>query len=216
MIGCSDSCPMGIGGFLLDGFAWRLRIPPCSHIYRCTQSNNALEFLGMAINIWLATKRGKRHDCILALGDNTSAIGWLFHSSKVGPSSIYYETIQLIARKVASLLLTSECCLAAQHLQGVRNQVADLLSYYGNVRGNPHPLAYDDPDNQTLTMRFHQFYHQLIPRNFDIFQLPSDVLCWTVHVLQMFESSLIQNWKHRMKPATDTGAAGHPSSNPSD
>lgn len=208
VIACSDSCPMGIGGFLLDGFAWRVRIPTCSYIYNCNHSNNALEFLGMAINIWLAIKRGQRLDCILAIGDNTSAIGWLFHSSKLAPKSMYFETVQLISRKIASLVIDAEVCLAGQHLQGTRNDVADLLSYYGNMRGKPHPLAPDNPDNETLTMRFHQFCHQLIPRSFEINQLPNDVLSWTVQVLQTFESSLIRNSKHHTNPMTDTGDVG--------
>ncbi len=216
VIGCSDSCPMGIGGFLLDGFAWRLRIPTCSLIYQRKQSNNVLEFLGMAINIWIATKRGQKFDCILALGDNTSALGWLFHSSKIDPKSIYYDTIQLIARQVATLVMNASVCLAAQHLQGVQNDVADLLSYYGDLRGKTHPLAHDNPDNTTLTMRFHQFCHQLIPRSFAISQLPSDVLSWTALVLQTFESSLIRSSKHLTRPRIATGDAGTTSLSPSD
>jgi len=50
----SDSCPFGIGGFLLSGRAWRIRIPDSSPIYGLDIANNVLEFLGMMVTIWLA------------------------------------------------------------------------------------------------------------------------------------------------------------------
>ena len=85
----SDSCPFGIGGYsLVTGFAWRIRIPQKSIIYGSNRVNNLLEFLGMAINILLEIKDCNRggQDCILALGDNTSAVGWLHNTAKLGSS----------------------------------------------------------------------------------------------------------------------------------
>ena len=42
--------------------------------------NNILEFLGMVISVLLLIKESidVDHPCLLALGDNTSAVGWLF------------------------------------------------------------------------------------------------------------------------------------------
>ena len=88
----SDSCPFGIGGFLLSGKAWRIRIPDSSPIFGVDTANNVLEFLGMVVTIWLVILEcaalGSEQDCILALGDNTSAIGWLYKSSKLRPGSL--------------------------------------------------------------------------------------------------------------------------------
>jgi hypothetical protein len=83
----SDLCPFGIGGYsLVTGFAWRIRIPGKSIIYGSNHVNNLLEFLGTAINIQLELKYCKRgdQDCILALGDNTLAVGWLHNTAKLG------------------------------------------------------------------------------------------------------------------------------------
>jgi hypothetical protein len=50
----SDACPYGIGGYNLSGRAWRIRIPQTSPIVGHRGINSLLEFLGMAINIWLS------------------------------------------------------------------------------------------------------------------------------------------------------------------
>jgi hypothetical protein len=84
-IGISDSCPFGLGGFTWDGRAWRLRIPPSSPIYGLAEANNVLEFLVMAVTIWIVllgcAAKGLSEECILSIGDNTSAIGWIFRST---------------------------------------------------------------------------------------------------------------------------------------
>ena len=75
----SDSCPSGIGGYSLAGRAWRLLIPLHIPIRQANNINNYLEFLAMIINIWVACLEGpKSPQCLLALGDNTSTIGWVF------------------------------------------------------------------------------------------------------------------------------------------
>jgi hypothetical protein len=71
----------------VTGFAWRIQIPTGSVIYGSNLVNNLLEFLGMAINILLELRsctRGQNYS-ILALGDNTSAVGWLHNTAKLGP-----------------------------------------------------------------------------------------------------------------------------------
>ena len=85
----SDSCPFGIGGFQLDGRAWRLRIPEASPIYGQSSANNFLEFLGMVIDVWLmCLAYTERSESLLVVDDNTSAIGWMFRSIHVPVSSI--------------------------------------------------------------------------------------------------------------------------------
>jgi hypothetical protein len=65
-------------------------------------------------------------ECILALGDNTSAIGWLFKTTGVHRDSFYYDSVRMITRKVAELMLGTSHCLYSQHIRGAKNTVADM------------------------------------------------------------------------------------------
>jgi hypothetical protein len=116
----SDSCPFGIGGYsLVTGFAWRIRISQQSIIYGSNLVSNLLEFLGMAINILLELKTCKRgdHDYILALSDNTSAVGWLHNTAKLGPGEGAPKAHLMVARKIAKQVLDHGCCIASQHIK---------------------------------------------------------------------------------------------------
>jgi hypothetical protein len=75
---------------LLTVWHWRIspiwkslagKNPKSSLIYGADITNNVLEFLGMVVTVWLTitkcTELGDKQACILALGNNTSAIGWL-------------------------------------------------------------------------------------------------------------------------------------------
>jgi hypothetical protein len=78
-----DSCPFCMGGFTwTERASWRIRIPPSSVIYGMSEANNVLKFLAIAITLWLiiwdCAARDLTGECILGLGDNTSAIGWIF------------------------------------------------------------------------------------------------------------------------------------------
>ena len=208
----SDSCPFGIGGFLLSGRAWRIRIPESSPIYGLDIANNVLEFLGMMVTIWLVLieceENGSEQECILALGDNTSAIGWLFKSGKLPIDSPYYKAVQLIARKLARLVTGSSHCLASQHIKGDKNTVSDLLSFAGDTRGEPHPLAPDFPSDSLLTDRFHSCIPQLIPVGFNISPLPNEISCFVIQVLQTLESSLTRSKNPPTRRKTESGAVG--------
>jgi len=76
-IGVSDSCPVGLGGFSLSGRAWRVRVPRGTRIRRGSVANNVLEFLALAITVWIMCEEAEsgEHDCLLAVADNTSALG---------------------------------------------------------------------------------------------------------------------------------------------
>ena len=103
----SDSCPFGIGGFLLNGRAWRVRIPSSSPLYGESTANNFLEFLGMIVNVWLlCLDHPSSSEAFLAIGDKASAIGWLFCSRQLPLSSFYYDAVQLGARNWPHSLLT--------------------------------------------------------------------------------------------------------------
>jgi hypothetical protein len=76
-----DACPYGLGGYCLSGRAWQFCILRDSPIFGNQGIKLLLEFLGMAINIWLSCleSAGGEH-CILAIGNNMLAIGWLHNS----------------------------------------------------------------------------------------------------------------------------------------
>jgi hypothetical protein len=214
-LGWSDSCPFGLGGFLLSGRARRIQIPPLSLIYGVDIANNVVDFLAMLVTIWLTILEcdleGSQQDCILAMGDNTSAIRWIHKSGKLKPGSIYHAPAQLIARQTARLLLRSSHCLASQHIKGDENAVSDLLSFAGDARGYDHPLALDFPSDSTLTQRFHNHLPQLIPQGFVKSPLPSEISSFVIRALQMTESSLSLSKKNLTKNLTGPGDDGPPS-----
>ena len=60
----------------------------------------------MVVNIWLeCLDTTTSQACILAVGDNTSAIGWLFRTSGVDPSWPAHDAHLFVARHLAMLLL---------------------------------------------------------------------------------------------------------------
>ncbi len=212
-VGISDSCPFGMGGFTWTGRAWRIKIPPSSAIYGMSEANNVLEFLAMAVTIWLnildCAAQGLTSECILGLGDNTSAIGWIFRSTRLPPDSAYYAPVQLIARKIARLTTESRQCLCSQHLKGGSNFIADWLSFTTQTRdGKTNPVAFDDPADDLLTQRFHSSFPQLIPQHFEISPLPDEILSFVEQALRITESSMIQSSRKRMKTAIVPGDAG--------
>jgi hypothetical protein len=205
----SDACPLGIGGYSLSGRAWRLRIPDTSPIHGNKGINNLLEFLGMAINIWLSCLDPKGcESCILAIGDNTSAIGWLHNSSRLDIEWEAHRAHLQVARKIATLLTEHQCCLASQHIKGDLNVVADLLSFEGVDRGKVHPIAFDRPANDELTSRFLTHYPSQVPENFVISQLPTEILSWSMQVLQTAESYLTDAKRAATSPSTEPGGGG--------
>ncbi len=207
----SDACPYGVGRYSLRGPGWRFAIPRSSPLYGDSRFNNLWEFLGMVVGIWLeimAADEGSS-ECILALGDNTSAIGWLFRSGRVDRNSLSFTAVQKVARHLAMLVLNSDHCLASQHLKGEKNIVADLLSYTGSSRGHDHPLAADEPSDEVLTHRFHIFLPSQILRSFEISALPCEVLSWVTQILQTAESSLTQDKKTPTKSTTKSGDDGN-------
>ena len=133
-VGFSDSCPRGIGGFTWTGRAWRILIPLGSILRQGGKANNVLEFLGMAINIWEMCDECREgdFDCLLSIGDSSSAIGWMFKAGKLDRKSPYFWAVQMIARKIAQLVYHHNVCLDTQHIGGKKNKAADLLTFEGD------------------------------------------------------------------------------------
>lgn len=209
-IGVSDSCPVGLGGFLVHtGRGWRLKIPPGTNIRKGSAANNVLEFLALAITIWLMCDDAKEgsYECLLSLADNTSALGWMYKAGRLKPDSPYFEAVQLIARKIATLTYEADVCLCRQHIKGKENFIADLLSFEGNERvEGTCPLTADCPDNVTLTQRVHKYFPQMIPPGFQISPLEPEKLSWIVQVLRTLESSMTPDVSPPTRPKIDGGA----------
>ena len=172
----------------------------------------------MIVNVWLECLDSKdTHSCVLAIGDNMSAIGWLSNTSSLDPSWAAHSAHLFAARHLATILLEYNCCLASQHIKGDLNVVADLLSFAGNGdRGKAHPLAYDDPPNDILTQRFRDYLPSQVPANFEICQLPSEILSWVTRVLRITASSLGVVRKAGMRTSTESGDGGLGSESTSD
>jgi hypothetical protein len=144
-----DACPFGVRGYSLQGPGWPFLIPKSSPLQGDSWFNNLSEFLAMVVEIWLEIREDKKDSskCILALGNDTSAIGWLFRSGRIDPNLLSYALIQTVVQHLVTLILDSNHYLTLQHLKGKNNIVTNLLLYTGSKRGHNHPLAADEPSD---------------------------------------------------------------------
>lgn len=108
-MGWSDSCPFGICGYVLSGKTWRIKVPNRAMFHGDNSVNNLPEFLGMAINVLLVIEEAPKHEeaypCILTLGDDKTAISWIFKSGRINPFSNYFMAVCHISRTLAMNLL---------------------------------------------------------------------------------------------------------------
>jgi hypothetical protein len=94
-------------------------------------TNIALKSLEKVVTLWVAinkcSKLGDKQACILALGKNTSAIGWLYKSKLAVQIQQADTGINLLPirsddqAKVAGMDADRAHCLASQHIQGNQN-----------------------------------------------------------------------------------------------
>jgi len=216
----SDSCPLGLGGFTSNGRAWRLKVNPKSRTSSACKANNILEFLAMVITIWLLLieldEQGAEEELILALGDNTSAIGWMVRTNHLKKHDFSYNAANFISRKVAQLLSKSKNFMVSQHVAGKQNQISDWLTFEGEERTEtgttiPNPIAFDCPTNVQLTHRYRSLFPQHVPSSFAISPLPTEVLLFAEHTLQILELSLEQREKLLLKTKIGSGGVGRAS-----
>jgi hypothetical protein len=211
IIGWSDACPFGTGGYNTAGRAWRLLIDPESPIFGTSQVNNALEYIAITVNAIVLCRDvpGQTSPCVLALGDNTSAIGWLYRSSQLHQPH-HAVHLQIAQHDLAHRMIRNDCCLYSQHIPGARNVIADLLSYEGKGCDKPHPIAHDQPDDATLTSHFYSSpnYSSQITSNFRISPLPLDIDSWLRRTLQMLESYVSAELSSPLSQPTEHGTDG--------
>ena len=155
----SDACEHGIGGYTTQGKAWRYQLPDemIGHL-----SINLLEFIAAAITIVLTIRDSNKPHKILALTDNSSALGWLYKASFTTSMEAHNKT----ARWLAGQLLKKDAALYSQHIPGRHNALADMLS-------RDHHIS-----DEQLTYIFHSIYPEQTPLNFRISPLPTEVTSW--------------------------------------
>jgi hypothetical protein len=123
--------------------------------------------------------------------------------------SLTFKAVQVVARTVARLILLSKHCLASQHIKGELNIVSDLLSFEGESRGKPHPLAFDSPDDELLTARFHTYLPSQMPPDFSISRLPKEILSWITLVLRIAKSFVTPAGKQQTSTKTGLATLDH-------
>ena len=131
-----DASEHGLGVYVSHGRAWRFTI---LENLRGRAHINLLQFLIHVVSIWIdiLEKRISKQDCLLVMGDSTTAMGWLRRTKFQYDDESNHEWIvkQDVARKLAELVLDSETVLYEQLFAGSSNVVADSLSrdcYYMN------------------------------------------------------------------------------------
>ena len=201
----TDACEHGLGGISYPrGRAWRFHI---SSDLRHRAHINLLEFLAILVGIWLdlTEQATGPEDCILAFGDNTSAISWI-HKSKFRtdnePEPLFQAKLT-VARKIASLSIDNDLRLYSKWLPGESNKVADYLSRNSTST------------NDELTHYIINNYPTQVPKNLETSALPKEI--------ESFISNLLQSLPKPQQPQQGTnalemqhGTNGLPSWNPSD
>jgi hypothetical protein len=108
-ISINDACLTGMGGFSVRfGIAWRTYFPEIQHT-----SINTIKFIAAIVGVWLEIKHTKdKHASIMAITDNSSAVGWL-HSSSFDPDK--HPIANTAACKLADLIINNDVQLSYTH-----------------------------------------------------------------------------------------------------
>ena len=160
---CTDACEHGLGGWNpITKKGWRIKLPQWMlgkfHI-------NFLEFLASWIGIWIEIINNKeKYARYLCLTDNSCAIGWLYKANFCPESQ---KSNDVVARKMAEIMMEEECCLFSQHIKGSSNVIADSLS-------RDHHL----PDKQ-LTFVLNAIYPKQTTKALTILPtVPKEIICF--------------------------------------
>ena len=167
-----DACPRCLGGYTKRGRAWRIVLPP--HLLGRAHIN-LLEFLAAVVSIWIQILDGSAtsEDCLLVMGDSTTAIGWL-HKTRVKTKEMDKFDFQArtnVARKLARLMINNDLLLYSQYFPGKFNVVADSLS-----------RDFDVPP-QTLASHLCSLFPTQLHPTFQLFPVPDEIISFVHSIL---------------------------------
>ena len=169
----SDSCPIGLGGYSHQGWAWRFYIP-LELRFRAT--NNLLEHIASIITVWIDIIHGrlKEGDCCLSMTDSSTSEGWARKTNfKEDCEDPIQATIRIeVARDHAMRLLELGIKDYSQWFPGKENDVSDALS------------RDDDRSDEELTHILRTFVPSQMPEHFEIVPLPNEIDSWLISTLQ--------------------------------
>ena len=167
----SDACEWGLGGFTSQGHAWRYKLP--THLQH-RASINLLEFMAAIITIQLSLDYDtptSQHPHILAFTDNSSALGWMYHSTF---DPVKFPNHDATARYLANLLLKAQASLHPEHVPGTHNEIADCLSR--DFQLNDSHLICLLQNSQDTSPK--------LPNNFTLHKPSTTIISWVASTLQ--------------------------------
>ena len=149
-------------------------------------------YLAQVVSVWtdVLDNTTKPEDCILCMGDNTSAMGWLRRSNfrQEDDSDCTWLIKQEIGRHLATIVLEAGITLYPQWFKGSHNTVADSLSidaYFLSANTHKQFLLATVP--------------QQLPRNFSIRPLPKEITCYLSSMLHKMPET--KQWLKPQKPS---------------
>ena len=174
----SDSCPMGLGGYSDEGFAWRFYLPEWL-LFRA--SNNLLEHIASVITVWIDILAGRLapEDCVLSMTDSSTSEGWAHKTNfSMLPEEVDCQVDPVeakarieVARKFAYLCMEANICHFSQWFPGKENDVSDALS------------RDDDRSDEELTNILYSHVPEQMPPHFKIVPLPQEIVSWLTSLL---------------------------------
>jgi len=149
----------GWGGFNSKGLAWRYDLPDeLIGVF----SINLLEFIAAAITIYLTIQTEDGPQKLLSFTDSSSALGWLYKAS----FNTSHPVHDAVARWLAKFMIENDAALYSQHIRGIHNIIADILSRDGHI-----------PKAQLIHM-FYLLFPTQTPTNFHLVPLPTEIISW--------------------------------------
>ena len=101
---------------------------------------------------------------VLAKTDNSSAVGWLVKSNFDPEMQTKHD---LVARKIAEILLDSETTLCPEYVKGVHSIIADSLSRDLHI------------PTKKLSFLLTELFPTQTPMSLSIVEdLPAEIICW--------------------------------------
>ena len=181
----SDASSYGLGGFNHEGLAWQWEVPK-DLVGRI--SINLLEFIASVVTIMISLNEKEKDSKILAFADNSSALGWLYKASFHPATQSSHDKV---ARKFAHFMIKNKFSIYSEYIKGEHNNVADTLSR--NFDLNTHEL----------TSLLYDSFPKQMPKDFNIIDIPEDIVSWILSILRDETSKMVlKNNHHRRKKPT--------------